>query len=114
MKKYIASAVVTLPSGCVKIDAAQLRTRSHNLTALEDGTHRIDRPVQFKAGEHFEWDGEAPKARAADFSPLSPALTPPLSRGEREEGSKGEGEESKSEHTAAPGIRKKARGRLFS
>lgn len=67
MKKFNATAVITLPSGCVRIDAAQLRTRAHNLTALEDGTHRIERPIQFKAGERFEWDGEAPKARAADF-----------------------------------------------
>ena len=82
MKNYIASAVVTLPSGCVRLDAAQLRTRAHNLTALDDGTYRIERPIQFKAGEHFEWDGEAPKSRAADFGEVlqnegQPAAPPP-------------------------------------
>lgn len=71
MKKYIARAVVTLPAGCVRLDAAQLRTRAHNLTALADGAHRIERPIQFKAGESFEWDGEVPKLRAGDFEPVS-------------------------------------------
>lgn len=74
MKEYRADAVVTLPAGRVRLDVEQARTRAHNLGPREqDGTRAILRPIQFKRGERFGWDGEVPKGLREAFGDLSPA-----------------------------------------
>lgn len=65
MKEYTASAVVMLHSGKVKLNKDQARRRRRCLEGKKDqksGVFRIVKPIQFKVGEAFGYDGEIPKS----------------------------------------------------
>lgn len=66
MKKITTAAVVTVVSGQIKLSAAQAKTRLSALATVdvkEDGAgiYTVLKPIQFKAGETFGYDGEVRK-----------------------------------------------------
>ena len=65
MNKYKATAVVSLHTGNVEVAEAQAKRRGNKLSKNDDGSYRIERPVQFKAGEEFGYDGTIPKVQLA-------------------------------------------------
>lgn len=69
MKTYSAAVIVTLSSGRLKLTPDQARTRAHNLTPVNatSGVYEIVKPVQFKRGESFGYDGDIPKAMAGEL-----------------------------------------------
>lgn len=65
--KYIALAVVAFAAGAdLGLTEAQASARAHALTPIggRKGWYTTTGPVQFKAGEEFQHDGELPKALA--------------------------------------------------
>lgn len=66
MKKITTAAVVTVVSGQIELTAAQAKTRLAALGAAEvnksgAGVYIVLKPIQFKAGETFGYDGEVRK-----------------------------------------------------
>ena len=59
---YTTTEPVTLTGGILELDADQVRRRSLHIKKLEDGRFEIVKPVNFKAGETFGFDGDVPKA----------------------------------------------------
>lgn len=75
MKDYQANVPVTLRTGKVKLTDEQLRRRVSEVEATrKKGVYSITGECRFKAGELFSWDGEIPKAMAADLN--EPAEVP--------------------------------------
>lgn len=72
MEQYIATRPVTLQFGVIGLTEQQAMARLHNLDRLDNGKFRIVQPVQFKAGESFEYDGELPKSLAAQIETKAP------------------------------------------
>ncbi len=64
--KYTAVAALTLPAGSVLgLTEAQAAARKHALQpASKKGTYTCTEPVQFKAGEEFDFTGDLTKAQA--------------------------------------------------
>ena len=60
MRKYqVIENHVEIGAGRVMLNADQFKTRSHNLSAQgQDGSCEIVKPIQFKAGEVFGFDGD--------------------------------------------------------
>jgi len=59
MNTYETIDVVTLRAGNLKLDKDQLRRRRHLLAPTgERGIYKIEKPVQFKVGEVFGFDGD--------------------------------------------------------
>lgn len=67
--KYTATAPITLPAGTVLgLSKAQAADRSHALEeASRKGFYTTTAPVQFKAGESFDFAGDLPKALAVNL-----------------------------------------------
>lgn len=63
MRKYqVIENHVEIGAGRVMLDADQFKARSHNLRAIgPDGVCEIVKPVQFKLGEVFGFDGDLGK-----------------------------------------------------
>ncbi len=64
MKDYITAGTISLHAGKVRLSADQARRRMHLLAGKESqksGIFEIVKPLQFKAGEAFGYDGEIPK-----------------------------------------------------
>jgi len=75
LKKYVVVGVsANVNAGHVKLDKDQARRRRHAIEAVEvnkdtgAGVYKILRPVQFKNGEQFEYDGEFPKSMAHEVA----------------------------------------------
>ena len=62
MKEVTLLKPIVLASGSVKLSKEQLASRLHNLINKGDGVYEIKRPIGFKAGEIFEYDGVIPKS----------------------------------------------------
>lgn len=60
MRKYqVIEKHIEIGAGRVMLDADQFKTRSHNLSAIgPDGVCEIVKPIQFKVGETFGFDGD--------------------------------------------------------
>ncbi len=60
MRKYqVVEKHIEIGAGRVMLDADQFKTRSHNLSKPDaDGVCEIVKPIQFKAGETFGFDGD--------------------------------------------------------
>ena len=72
MKVYTAAAVITLHEGRVQLTQEQARRRKSQITSKRNqksGTYSIVKPVQFKVGECFGYDGEIPKAMLEQLEP---------------------------------------------
>lgn len=64
MKQYCAAQVITLRVGKVKLTEQQARRRMQCVSGKKgqkSGIFEIVRPIQFKVGEEFGYDGEIPK-----------------------------------------------------
>ena len=61
---YTTTEPVTLTGGILELDADQARRRTLNLRKLDGGRFEIVKPVNFKAGETFGFDGIVPRAIA--------------------------------------------------
>lgn len=61
---------VTLNAGKVGLTEQQAKSRAACIrkAGREDGVYEIIKPVEFKCGEVFEFDGDVPKHAAADLS----------------------------------------------
>ncbi|MXS85296.1 hypothetical protein ABO04_05020 [Nitrosomonas sp. HPC101] len=90
MEQYTATRPVTLQFGVLGLTAQQAAARAHNLDKLNDGRFRIVAPVQFKAGESFEYDGDLPKSLAARIGTDSPPAAAKAKAHSAETGSKRE------------------------
>jgi len=103
MKNYSAAAVITLVSGQVKLTPDQYKTRAHNLAPVNaaDGVYEIAKPVQFKRGESFGYDGILTKALAGEL------MTPEQIRAEADAKAKEE-KKAKAKATADAAAKKKA------
>jgi Tfp pilus assembly protein FimV len=65
--RYIATAVVTLGTGAiVGLSEAQAASRKAYLRPVEGskGKFELTSPIQLKAGEEFDYEGEVPKGMA--------------------------------------------------
>lgn len=63
MKTYrVIGRSIDVRAGLVALTPAQAKTRMHNLKARADGVYEVLKPIQFKHGEAFGYDGEFPKA----------------------------------------------------
>lgn len=62
MKEITLLQPITLASGSVNLSKEQAACRLHNLIDKGDGVYEIKRPIGFKAGEVFEYDGVIPKS----------------------------------------------------
>ncbi|MCK9994328.1 MAG: hypothetical protein Dbin4_02848 [Alphaproteobacteria bacterium] len=60
MRKYqVIEKHIEIGSGKVLLDPDQYKTRAHNLSKPDaDGTCAILKPIQFKFGEMFGYDGD--------------------------------------------------------
>lgn len=67
--KYTATAPVTLPAGAVLgLSKTQAADRQHALDkGPGKGLYTAKAPVQFKAGESFDYAGDLPKALAVNL-----------------------------------------------
>lgn len=61
MERYLTTDKVDLLSGVLDLNEDQARRRKGWLKKLESGLFEIIKPVQFKAGEVFGFDGELSK-----------------------------------------------------
>lgn len=68
MKRYKTTAILNLHAGNLQLDKDQLRRRRHLVADNKDGTVAIMKPVQFKVGEEFGYDGDIPKILADDLT----------------------------------------------
>jgi hypothetical protein len=65
VKRYrVTAKAAVIPAGIIALDADQAKARSHNLKAAGTGRFEIVRPIEFKAGEEFGYDGALPKSIA--------------------------------------------------
>ncbi|OGI44525.1 MAG: hypothetical protein A2V92_03735 [Candidatus Muproteobacteria bacterium RBG_16_65_31] len=65
MKTFkVIGHVAAVHAGLVKLGDDQARPRKHLLRPRGDGVYEVLRPIQFKQGEQFGYDGEFPKAMA--------------------------------------------------
>lgn len=103
MKNYSAAAVITLASGQVKLTPDQYKTRAHNLAPVNAaaGVYEIVKPVQFKRGESFGFDGSLTKAMAGEL------MTPEQIRAEADAKAKEE-KKAKAKAAAEAEAKKKA------
>ena len=103
MKNYSAAAVITLASGRVKLTPEQYKTRAHNLMPVNAaaGVYEIVKPVQFKRGESFGYDGILTKAMAGEL------MTPEQIRAEADAKAKEE-KKAKAKAAAESETKKKA------
>lgn len=66
IKSCLAGAVITLHSGRVKLTEDQANRRasclSNDKKGGKAGVYNIEKPIQFKLGEVFGYDGEIPKS----------------------------------------------------
>lgn len=77
MKKYTLVGAATFgPGAILQLTADQATPRAHALKALGEGRFEARAAVQFKAGEIVGYEGDLPKAMAAQL------LNPPASAGE--------------------------------
>ena len=68
MKKYVTTAIVTLPAGTVmELNAEQAAARRHALVTHSKGVYRATAAVQFKRGEMIGLEVEPPKAMADEL-----------------------------------------------
>jgi len=72
MRRYRAQQVVTLASGSlVALDDKQAADRKGRIERLAPGRYRLKDALQFKAGEAFGYEGDLPKAVAAEVEPVA-------------------------------------------
>jgi hypothetical protein len=74
--KYIALAVVAFAAGAeLGLSKDQASARRHALTPNPDrkGWYQVTGPVQLKAGEEFQFDGELPKGMAESLEAVKKA-----------------------------------------
>jgi len=63
MKQYFVIALaVNIAGGILALNKDQAESRVHCLEDLGDGLYEVRKPVQFKHGEEFGYDGEINKA----------------------------------------------------
>ena len=77
IKEYEAAEVVNLQFGRVKLTAEQAAPRMHCLSGKKNqksGVFEIVKPIQFKVGESFGYDGDIPKSMLVlmDEKPQAP------------------------------------------
>lgn len=64
MKKFECLGIVTIRSGILRITKEQADARHYGVKNIEGDLYEVFKPVQFKAGESFSYDGELPKTMA--------------------------------------------------
>lgn len=72
MKRFcvVGTKGVTLHSGVLQLSAEQASARAYALRSLGDDLYLIEKPVQFKCGEEFGFDGEVTKVMLVDLDPI--------------------------------------------
>lgn len=76
MKEYaVIGSVAKISGGILALTEEQAKARIHNLKNLEDGLYQVERPVQFKRGESFGYDGGVNKRLLQEIEPTSKKLT---------------------------------------
>lgn len=71
MKRFVVTAIkAQLFSGVLQLSKAQADARTYALKALGDDLYLIGKPVEFKAGEEFGFDGEVSKALLQEMEPV--------------------------------------------
>lgn len=69
--QVVNSKGVTFHGGVMQLSKAQATSRAYALKSLGDDLYLIDnKPVQFKCGEEFGFDGEITKAMLIDLEPV--------------------------------------------
>ena len=70
MKQYLVTVFwVNLHTGIVELTQKQYQSRQHCLKSLGDNKYEILKPIQFKKGETFGYDGELAKVHGKDMVP---------------------------------------------
>lgn len=65
MQKYLATSPLTMSAGAVlAMSPGQAARRVQSIKRMPDGNYLVERPVMFKAGEVFGYDGDLPKSVA--------------------------------------------------
>lgn len=65
MKIFKTKAPVSIHSGKLRLTEKQALARASMVTKERAGLYRVIKPMEFKAGEKFGYDGELPKSLAA-------------------------------------------------
>lgn len=71
MLSFRTIAPVTIHAGRLRLTPDQILPRASMVKADAGGICEIIKPVQFKAGERFDYDGEIPKGLAELVEPVS-------------------------------------------
>lgn len=80
---------VTLHSGVLQLSKGQASARTYALSSLKDDLYLIEKPVQFKCGEVFGYDGEVSKALLVEIEPVEKAKAKPAKKAKPAEGAEG-------------------------
>lgn len=67
MKTYMSLQPVTINSGVIQLNGEQAKNRMHNLSHIADDRFDIVRPINFKTGEFFGYDGQLPKSMVSSI-----------------------------------------------
>lgn len=62
--EVVSPTGITISSGILQLDKSQAASRAFALSDLGKGLYQVNKPVQFKRGEVFGYDGPLPKAFA--------------------------------------------------
>jgi hypothetical protein len=70
MERYEVTATqVEIHAGILQLDPEQAAARAHALDTLGEGLYQVRRPVQFKRGESFGYDGAVGKGMLQAVKP---------------------------------------------
>lgn len=87
MKKFrVTDVYVAIHSGVLGLTEHQASLRTYGLKPIGDGKYEVKETVQFKRGEEFEWDGDVPRALAAQIEESDGAKQPERNEQQDEDG----------------------------
>lgn len=72
MQRYsVIGPKVEIHSGILHLSKTQAAARVHALDDLGEGLYQVSRPIQFKKGEEFGYDGSVNKALLQQMTPAT-------------------------------------------
>lgn len=77
MKIYMSLQPVTIHSGVIQLNSEQAKSRMHNLSHIADDRFDVVRPINFKTGELFGYEGQLPKSMVSSIEDDSDAAVKP-------------------------------------
>lgn len=70
MQRYITVGIVNIVSGILDLTPEQASSRQGSIVSLGDGLYEVTRPIQFKRGEIFGYDGDINRTLAELIKPV--------------------------------------------